>query len=818
MIFSKHNNIRPRNPFLVLLLLSWLALPNSLKANEDEEKDKGAIRGRIQDDVSGEAIPFASIGLFDNSGKVLSGMITNEEGRFRFRGLDFQEYYIEISSVGFQKRTIQKVLISKEKPVADLGVILIQRDVKELEEVEIVAEKPPIEYQIDKKIVNVDQQITGKSGTAVDILMNVPSVTVDIEGNVALRGSSGFMVLIDGRPTILENSEALQQIPANSIENIEIITNPSAKYVPDGTAGIINVVTKKDKKQGFNGVVNGNIGIDRKYGGDILLNLRRKKINYFVGADFNQRFFPGHNEGERITIDSDTFFTRYNGDNNSDRFFWNVRGGVGYNPTKKDAFNLEFNYGYREMSRTSALDYQEGTTSSGTLTSYKSVNEHYFDMDFWSVSLNYVHEFAKNHTLTAQFNSRNRDIRESSTNFLVDPDQTISSGQRNTEDGPANVIQTDIQYSLPVGLKGKFETGYQSRIGKSTDDTKLFEYDTLTGGYIKNENFSNYTEYDRDIHALYALFGDQKGRWGYQLGIRGEYTYRTINSSVSPDEFRIDRFDYFPSGHLSVNLENDQQLMASFSRRIERPRSWWLEPFVTVVDAFNVRQGNPNLKPEYVNSFELNYRKGFGRNFFSAELYYRITNNKVERIRDVFSENIMITFPENVGRDYFFGTELSLNIGIRKWWKADLSGNIFHYSIRGTLQDEPYFRESLNWNMRMNNNFTIRKDSRVQISTRYVSATATAQGTREGFWGMDAALAQDFMKKKMTATLQLRNIFQTERRESISEGRDFRTYNLDYRFGPIVILTVTYRFNNFEQKRKGRGSQSSGGSIPDDDF
>ncbi len=781
-----------------------------------DDKTKGLIKGSLNDIISGEAVEFASVALSNMEGKVVAGLITDEEGKFQFKGLVFGTYSLEISSVGYLKKSLSKISISEENPVNDLGRIMVGRDNKTLEEVEIVGEKRAIEYQIDKKVVNVDQQITGKSGTAVDILMNVPSVTVDIEGNVSLRGSSGFMVLIDGRPTILESTEALQQIPANSIENIEIITNPSAKYVPDGTAGIINIVTKKDKAQGFNGVVNGNIGIDRKYGGDILVNLNRKKWNYFLGADFNQRYFPGYTEGERITIDNDTFYTRYRGDNSSDRFFWNIRGGAAFNPTSKDNLSIEFNYGFREQSRKSALDYQEGIFSNDTINSYRSINEHHFDMDFYSVNLNYTHTFKKKHTLWAQFSTRNRDIREYSVNFLVNPDGYITSGQRNTEDGPANVLQTDLQYSHPIGLKGKFETGYQSRIGKSTDDTKLFAYDTAQQDYVYVEEYSNYTEYDRDIHALYALFGDEKGRWGYQLGLRGEYTYRTINSSVSSDDFKIDRLDYFPSAHLSLGLNNDQQLMASYSRRIERPRSWWLEPFVTIVDAFNVRQGNPNLNPEYIDSFELNYRKGFGRNFFSAELYYRITNNKVERIQEVFSENVIMTRPENVGTDYFFGTELAASLSLTKFWKADLSGNIFHYSIEGTLQDEPFFRESLSWNTRMNNNFTIKKNTRIQISTRYVSEIANAQGTTAGFWGIDAAVGQDFWKKRMTATLQLGNIFETERRETRSEGLDFRNYDLSYRFGPITILTVTYRFNNYEQRRNGRGT--SRGGISNDDF
>jgi len=728
--------------------------------------------------------------------------------------LEFGEYFLEISSVGYFKKTLKKIHLSKSQPILDLGIILLERDVTTLEEVEIVAEKQAVEYQIDKKIINVDQQITGKSGNAVDILMNVPSVTVDIEGNVSLRGSGGFLVLIDGRPTILENSDALQQIPANSIETIEIITNPSAKYNPDGTAGIINVITKKDKRDGFSGVANANIGLDDKYGADILFNLTNKKWTYFIGGDFNQRYFPGHNEGGRVTQDGDTsYVTRYTGETSNSRWFWNIRGGIGFNLSSKDAFNIEFNYGYREHSRSSDLAYQDFQQFKPVVNSYNSKNEHHFNMDFYSANLVYTHDFAKNHRIRAQLSIRNRDIEEYSKNVLVNLDGSISSGQENTEDGPANVFQSDIEFSMPIGLKGKFETGYQSRIGSSTDDTKLFTYDTASKSYIYQDQFSNYTEYKRDIHAIYALFGDQKGRWGYQAGLRGEYTLRTINSSVSQDQYRIDRLDYFPSAHLSLKLENDQQLMASYSRRIERPRSWWLEPFITVVDAFNVRQGNPNLKPEYVDSFELNYRRGFGKNFFSAETYYRITNNKVERIREVFTENIIKTFPENVGRDFFLGVELALSIHLTKWWKTDLSGNLFHYTIKGTLQDEPYFRESLNWNTRMNNNFTIRKNTRVQISSRYVSATATAQGRNEGYYGLDGAIAQDFWQKKMSATLQLRNILQTERRENHSEGQDFTSYNLSYRYGPIAILTITYRFNDYQKKQKSPNDATGG-----DDF
>ena len=354
----------------------------------------------------------------------------------------------------------------------------------------------------------------------------------------------------------------------------------------------------------------------------------------------------------------------------------------------------------------------------------------------------------------------------------------------------------------------------QQRKDKSLHEAQLFNYATVTNEYFKVDTFSNRTEYKRNIHAVYIMYSNEAGRFGYQAGLRGEYTDRVIESTAAEDPFFLDRWDYFPTAHLSYKLGGDQQLMASYSRRIERPRSWWLEPFITYVDAFNVRQGNPNLKPEYVDSYEVNYRKGFGKsNYLSAEAFYRVTKNKVERIREVFSGNVIKTYPVNVGNDYSLGMELALSVKPSEWWQADISGNIFHYRITGKLEDQDFFQESVNWNTRMNNNFKIAEINRIQLSTRYVSSTVRAQGRSEGFWGVDLAIARDFMKKKATLNLQLQNIFQTERREGSTEGPGFRTYDLSYRIGPIAILTFTYRFNDYK-KRRGGPRDATGG----DDF
>jgi hypothetical protein len=318
--------------------------------------------------------------------------------------------------------------------------------------------------------------------------------------------------------------------------------------------------------------------------------------------------------------------------------------------------------------------------------------------------------------------------------------------------------------------------------------------------YELQPEFSNDTDYIRDIHSIYGIFGGEQGNFGYQLGLRGEYTYRVISAAAIEGDFTIDRFDYFPTLHTSYKLPAEQQLMASYSRRIERPRGWYLEPFITWTDAFNVRQGNPGLLPEYIDAMEVAYLKGFGEHSFSFEGYYRITNNKVERIRGVYQENIMISTPQNVGQDFALGGEMVLSFNFFKWWKMDLSGNFYDYRLEGSLGDQVFDRQSFNWNSRLTNTFRLLDGNRIQLNSRYNSATVTAQGTAGDYWTADIAISQEFWNKRMTGILQVRDIFGRVIRDQTSEGVDFYSYSEEYNNAPQVALTLNYRFNNYKNK------------------
>ncbi len=772
----------------------------------------GTIAGKVVDGETGEPLEFVSVAVYQSEDQsLITGTISEPDGSFHIKGLSPGEYYLVISFIGYDKKKLENIDIDAGRTLVNMEDIILPRSTAQLDEVEVIADEMAIEYQIDRKVINVSQQLTAASGTAIDILENVPSITVDVDGNVALRGSTGFMVLIDGRPTVLEPSEALQQIPANTIENIEIITNPSAKYNPDGTAGIINIVTKKNKLKGLSGTANLNAGNFNRYGGGMLVNYSRKQWNVFFGADLNNGTRPGYSTYERTTIKDDTtYFISSEGDRMRERHFWILRGGLGINLTERDIFNIEFNYGFRKYQSSTDQDYIEWAEPGINRNNYISQESGRRAGNFYSINTSFQHQFLKKgHTLDAQIAYRSRDGEDTSINQLLDEVQNITSGQINTEDGPGSVLQLNLDYTLPIRENDKFEAGYQSRLGMSRDLTSLSMYNPGSGAYEIQPDFTNETSYQRDIHALYSIYAGETDRFGYQIGLRGEYTYRIINSLALNSEFIIDRWDYFPTLHTSYKLPAEQQLMASYSRRIERPRSWWLEPFLTYEDAFNVRQGNPDLKPEYIDAMEIGYLKGLGEHSLSFEGYYRITNNKVERIRSVYEGNIMLSKPENVGKDFALGKEMVLNLNLLKWWKADLSGNFYQYRLEGALEEQSFNRQSFNWNTRLSNTFRFGEGTRIQLNARYNSATVTAQGERGDYLTADIALSQELFDKKITAILQARDILGRVVREDLSFGRDFNAYGEYYNLAPGVALTLNYRFNNY-QKKRGNGGGGEG--------
>jgi outer membrane receptor protein involved in Fe transport len=378
----------------------------------------------------------------------------------------------------------------------------------------------------------------------------------------------------------------------------------------------------------------------------------------------------------------------------------------------------------------------------------------------------------------------------------------FSSGRRSTEDGPSSDIEAKIDYTLPIGEKTKFEAGYQGEIDLSTENTGYYQAD-VSRNFIFYPEFSHTTKFDEREHSLYSTYSSEIGSFGYQLGLRSELTYRSIKVDDF-SEFKIDEVDFFPGIHTSYTFSQGKQVMGSYTRRIQRPGGWALEPFETWSDANNVRRGNPSLVPEYIDSYELGVSSFFGNLSLSGELYYRMTHNKIEHIRSAYAQNITLTTFGNIGSDYSLGSEMMVNFGPASFWDVRLMGNLYNYRIKGVLYSEPFERESFNWNTRVNNSFKIGGNTQFQVNLSYNSPSVSAQGRREGFLTTDLAVKQDLLDKSLSLTLQVRDLFSSAKHEQTSSGPDFYSYNRFRMESPMVMLNARFNINNYRNNQDRR--------------
>ncbi|WP_075590641.1 outer membrane beta-barrel protein [Labilibacter marinus] len=793
------------------------------------EKPSGTIQGKVVAFQNSAPLEYVTVAIYHTSNNELQGgVITKPNGIFQLKQLPNDTYYLDISFVGYKTKRINNIIINEANRHVDLGQIELGEEAKSIDEVEVVAERSFVEFKLDKKIINVSKQFTSLSGTAVNVLENVPSVTVDIEGNVELRGSGGFSVLIDGVPSVLEPSEALQQIPASTIENIEIITNPSAKYNPDGTAGIINIITKKNRMNGFNGVINLKAG-SNNFGSDFLFNFQRKKVLWFVSADYNLSDYSGEKYGTRETYNEATTFTVSNDGSIRTKYTrYNVKGGMEMRFDSLNTFNVELGYGNRGRNSYSDLKYEEYDNIGGPYNSYLSDEDGYRGGDGLSINTFFIHRFAdKGHELNASITYRGREADEYSRNVLKDDSGVALNGRESTEKGPMGRWQTKLDYTKPLTENSTLELGYQSTFARSTDFTGLLEDEDGSGDYEENPLYKNEVEFSQDIHALYATYGNQVAKFGYQVGLRGEYNNRIVRlvetGSEEPtwdDETIVEKLDLFPSIHMSYKLPSNQELMGSYSRRIERSRSYYLEPFYTWQDAYNIRRGNSALQPEYIDSYELNYLKKFGSSYFSFETYYRVTNNKVEWVRQVYEgnyeDNIIERYPENVGKDYSLGIDASIDFNIVKWWKMGVTGTLYNYKVKGEWGGLNYDEEQLTWNYKWNQTIKMGPLAQFQSNWRYYSKRITSQGVYEPVYTLDIAFKREMMKRKLSAVVELRDVFATNNRENTNKGIDFKDHYFQKIHTPILTFTFTYRFNNYKpERRRGGGEGFSDGESMD---
>ena len=777
------------------------------------EFTSGSIAGKVLDLSTRHVIEYANILVMSElDSSMVVGGVSDSRGNFNLKIPNTGNFYVEVKFIGYETERIT-ITLTPEKLNVDLGEILIKPSSILLENVVVEGQRAPVTYEIDKKIINPNQMLNVVSGNAADVLSNVPSVHVDIEGNVSVRGSQSFSVLIDGRPSVLDPQEALQQIQASSIDRIELITNPSAKYDPEGTAGIINIILKKNTSKGFNGFVNADAGMHDTYGADFLLNYQANNIKTNFSLDYSRRFYPGDLTQNNISyLDNNISTTNSVGGVTRGRIGYEGRGGIEFTLNENNSLSFGVRAGRREgqyktnqiFTQISEQDPSEITFTGNTDRSRAG--------PYYALNSNYTHIFGPNgHQLLGELYYGHRSSDEITTTSEFDGDVQVS-GKKTTEIGPSTDFRGKLDYTLPFSELSKFEAGYQGQVDLDEETNELYEYTESSGDYEFLPAFSNLNKYTRSEHAFYSMYSSLLWEIQYQVGLRGEYTYRTIEVPTQNEYFDLDRFDYFPSFHTSYKFSESSSVMASYSRKIDRPGGWALEPFDTWIDANNVRRGNPNLQPEFIDSYETGIQSLLGSTNFSTEIYYRITHNKIERVQTALDENVILTTRENVGTDYSLGGEAMFNFDPVQFWNVNFMGNIYHYLVEGVLYDESFSNSSFNWQIRFYNNFKLWSSTQIQFNLNYNSKTVSAQGTLAGNLRTDLSVRQDIIKNILSATVQIRDLLGTAKREFTSEGYNFyNSYNYNYNT-PTIVLNLRYTFNNYKPKEeRGDGSEGLGG-------
>jgi len=772
----------------------------------------GIIKGKIIDEDSGAPVEYATISVFRMRDSLLvSGAITAADGSFEIE-TKAGRLFIKIEFISYEPKVIGKIMLKPSDPLVELGTINLKTTANNLAEVEVSAERSQVEFGLDKKVFNVKKDLSNIGGTATEVLENIPSIIVDTDGNISLRGSDNVRILIDGKPSGLMGispSKALEQIPANTIESVEVITNPSARYDAEGMAGIINIILKKDKKRGFNGLINVTAAYPQRHNASINVNYGFEKINIFGSYGINYRETPGHIIYSReTTIDDTASYLDQNSEFTRGGWSHNIGLGLDYNITPKTSITLSGRYSPRTNHLTRTTDYlssdylhnQTNHFMRETIEDETSTN-----MDF---NLNFSNKFnKKKQRLTADIrysmgsNTGYTDIAE---DYLLFPSKTSLIQRINDAQSQTNLIM-QADYSHPITERGMLELGYKTGIRTNDLDYLVEEYDDTAIKWNNLTDVSNNFIYDEAIHAGYILFGSKLKTFSYQLGVRAEQTNVTSRLVESNNTFKKNYVNFFPSVHLSQKLKKKNMIQLSYSRRIKRPSYRNLNPFTSYSDPLNLWIGNPDLNPELTHSLELTHIKYWEKASLSSSIYYKHTDSVMQRIRTIDTNGIATTRPENLSSRDNFGIEVAASIDILKWWKLNGSFNYFRAIVDGGNLGPSYESDSYSYTARVNSQMKFWKKLTAQIMFNYRGPRITVQGTRMEMYFMDVGLKMDIWERKGSLGLKVSDVFNSRRFQTETIGDNFVINSEYYRQSQRIYLSFSYKINNYRPKKRKRG-------------
>lgn len=812
----------------IVLAGMLLCFAPDMFANETD----GKIKGIVMDGELGGPLEFVTVQVkAKGSDKIVQGSVTGSDGNYTIGGLKKGEYVVTFSYIGYEEVS-KNISISSDNQILSLGELTLAEDANQLGEVEVVAKRPQMRFEIDRKVFDATQDIAAEGGSASDLLSNIPSVEVDNEGSVSLRGNSSVTIWINGKASGLtadNQADILDMMPAGDIKQVEVITNPSARYSPEGTAGIINIILKDDRKPGYYGSVKVGADTDGGYQASGNINYSSSKVDAYANLNYRNREFKGGGITSRLNTTDNSFLDQTN-DSKRQHNNWFGRFGATWHITKSDdlAFNVTGMTGGGDNSENihyNSIDSQKNTNyTSDRITNGDS------DMKMYNLELNYVHKFSENSNidLMVSNNQWRRDgmnIFRQSTVY-TDPSQTANPLYQTQEnDIKDKTWEVQADYTNKISDMARIEAGY-----KGTFQRNASPVDTYTGTTAEDirqdESLYNRFLYNQDVHALYMTYGGKWNKLSYQAGLRGEY-WRVDTRSLDFDQefngkasetFEKDYFKLFPSAFISYALPKNNELQVNYTRRLRRPWGGQLNSFRNISDASNISFGNPELTPEYSHSFELNYIKSWeSGHTLSLSGYYRSTDDVIQRIRFLNTEdNVMYTTSENVAKSQASGLEI---VGKDKLFKIlDLTTTVnlyyskldgFSYLPQGVetlvIGDTD---ESFAWNVRMIANLSLPWGVSLQGTGNYNSKQLMAQGHREPNYSVDLGLRKSFLSDKLTLSINARDLLDSRKFRTVTAGDGFWQDSENWRGGKRVGFTLTYNFGNMNKKKDKSKSRS----------
>ena len=797
------------------------------------ETEKGAqITGKVIDASTKQGMEFANISLRKTGSKeFIKGTVSDQLGAFRLDGVSNGNYVVAVSVVGYA--TFEKELtIGTGQKTINLRNILLKEDTQLLNEVQVVGQRSQMKFEIDRKVFNVDQSLATAGGSASDVLGNIPSVQVDPEGEVSLRGNSSVTVWINGKESGLSadnRAQILEQLPVESIERVEVITNPSAKYNPEGTAGIINIVLKKNRKAGYYGSLQAGVDTRGGYNAAGNVNFSSGKFESFVNVGTRVRKSEGEGYTNRQNLDDNgnpvSYLNQLRNDEDTRKPVI-ARMGTTYHATDKDHFSFS---GFGLLGRGDETDWLNYTSNiPGSFTNSLRTSAEKRKMNIGNFEIGYKRDFSEksNLDLSASYNLLNITPESSFlqvSNYAGGTSTSSYQFQENVMKPRKWEFQAD--YVTEFGEQNKIEAGYKGDF--LTSKSKVSTYSGISEGNAAfNEGLYNNFTYDQNVNALYATYSKRINRFGIQLGLRGEHTRTNTNSlgynqsETDHPAYKDDYFSFYPSAFLSYQLPSNNELQLNYTRRVSRPWGGQLNPFVNLTDSTNISYGNPLLLPQYSNSLELNYIKNWENHTLSASLYYRNTDNVIQRISYRDGDIMKSTF-ENIAKTQSAGTELILKNNLFRMIDLTSTLNFYYNKLDGFsyLPEEattPVVGEAdedFSWSARIIANVMLPWGVSLQATGDYNSRELVAQGYRKANHAIDLGLRKSFLDRKLSLTINTRDLLNSRKRETITSGSGFSQESVFARSGRTVGFTLTYNFGNMKgsSKRPDRQEQQNNG-------